>query len=105
MEHKIKALAEAITHSHTKKLIQTHVKGLVFNEEAKHLIIFVDNAHPLHELAEENEDHHLKNGLEKIYGKDITYEVKMHGEVPSEKEKQMGREHSYNLLKGEKDRR
>lgn len=105
MEHKIKVLAEAITHNHTKKLIQTHVKGLVFNEEAKHLIIYVDNAGPLHQLVTDKEDHHLKNGLEKIYGEDITYEIKMHGETPSDKEKQLGREHNYSLLKGENERR
>ena len=105
MEHKIKTLVEAITHSHTKKLIETHVKGLVFNEDTQHLVIFVDNAGPLHELAEKNEDQHLKSGLEKVYGEDITYEVKMHSEKASEKEKQMGREISYSLIKGENERR
>ena len=105
MEHEIKMLIEAISHNHTKKLIQTHVKGLAFNEETKHLVIYVDNAGPLHELAEKKEDLHLRSGLEKVYGDDITYEIKHHGETPSEKEKQMGREHSYNLLKGANDKR
>jgi|GEM_PF-2411841 len=105
MEHKIKTLVEAITHGHTKKLIETHVKGLVFNEDTQHLVIFVDNAGPLHELAEKNEDRHLKSGLEKVYGTDITYEIKMHGETPSDKEKQIGRDINYSLLKGENDRR
>ena len=105
MEHKIKALVEAIAHNHTKKLIQTHVRGLVFNEEAKHLVIFVDNAGPLHELAERKEDHHLVKGLEKIYGTDITYEIKMHAEKASEKEKQIGRDANYSLLKGANDKR
>jgi hypothetical protein len=105
MEHKIKTLVEATTHNHTKKLIQTHVKGLFFNEEAKHLVIMVDNAGPLHELEERKEDHHLKAALEKVYGEDITYEIKMHGETPSDKEKQMGREISYSLIKGENDKR
>lgn len=105
MEHQIKKLAEAITHNHTKKLIQTHVKALVFNEETRHLSIFVDNAHPLHELAEKKEDLHLKAGLEKVYGDDITYDIRMHGETPSDKEKQVGREISYSLIKGENERR
>ena len=78
MEHKIKALAEAITHGKTKHLVQTHVKELAFDEETKHLVVYVDNAGPLHELAEEEGDHHLKSGLEKVYGEDITYEIKMH---------------------------
>lgn len=105
MEHQIKKLVEAITHKHTKKLIQTHVRGLIFNEETKHLMIYVDNAHPLHELAEKKEDHHLKNGLEKVYGDDITYEIRLHGEEPSDKEKQEHREISYSLLKGANDKR
>lgn len=87
MEHKIKALVEAITHGRTKNLIQTHVKELAFNEETKHLVIYVDNAGPLHELSEQEGDHHLRGGLEKLYGEDITYEVKTHGEGRHEREK------------------
>jgi len=87
MEHEIKALAEAITHGQTKHLIQTHVKELAFDEEAKHLVVYVDNAGPLHELAAEEGDHHLKTGLEVIYGEDITYEIKLHGEHRHEREK------------------
>ncbi|MBN2306777.1 hypothetical protein JXD20_02225 [Candidatus Peregrinibacteria bacterium] len=86
MEHDIKILAEAITHGKTKHLIQTHVRKLAFNEETKHLVIYVDNAGPLHELEEEEGDHHLKSGLEKIYGEDITYEIKLHGEHRHERE-------------------
>ena len=87
MEPQIKMLAEAITHGHTKNLVQTHVKELAFDEEAKHLIIYVDNAAPMHDLASEEGDHHLKSGLEKVYGEDITYQVKMHGEGRHEREK------------------
>ena len=87
MEHQIKILAEAITNGHTKKIIQTHVKELDFNEETKHLVIYVDNAGPMHELFNEEGDHHLNNGLKEIYGGDITYEVKLHGEGNHEREK------------------
>ena len=87
MEHKIKTLVEAITNGHTKDLIQAHVKELTFNEEAKHLIIYVDNAAPIHELESEEGDHHLNSGLKKVYGEDITYEVKLHGEGIHEREK------------------
>lgn len=76
MEHQIKKLAEAITSTHTQNLVQGHVKELEFNEETQHLTIHVDNAGPLHELEEEETDHHLRKGLEKVYGKDITYELK-----------------------------
>ncbi len=86
MEHKIKMLAEAITNGHIKSLVQTHVKELAFNEDAKHLVIYVDNAGPIHELSDEEGDHHLKSGLEKVYGEDITYEVKVHGEGIHERE-------------------
>lgn len=74
MEHKIKALAEAITNTHTSNLVQSHVKELKF--ENNHLTIYVDNAGPLHELSGEECDHHLQSGMEKIYG-DITYELKL----------------------------
>ncbi len=74
MEHKIKELAEAITNSHTSNLVQSHVKELKF--ENNHLTIYVDNAGPLHELESEEGDHHLQNGMEKVYG-DITYELKL----------------------------
>ena len=87
MEHKIKVLAEAISNAHTRQLVQAHVKWLDFNEESKHLIVYVDNAGPLHELSEEEGNHHLKSGLEKVYGEDITYEVKMHHPGQHEREK------------------
>lgn len=88
MESKIKSLAEAVTNGHIKSLIQTHVKALNFNEDSRHLIIMVDNATPMHELESEEGDHHLNSALVKIYGDDITYEVKMHGEHSHEREKQ-----------------
>lgn len=87
MEHKIKTLAEAITNAHTKHLVQSHVKELAFNEETRHLIIYVDNAGPLHELSDEECDHHLNSALEKVYGDDITYELKMHHSGMHEREK------------------
>lgn len=86
MEHKIKTLAEAITNGHIRSLVQTHVKELAFDEDVNHLMIFVDNAGPMHELSDEEGDHHLQAGLEKVYGEDITYEVKMHGEHSHERE-------------------
>ena len=82
MEHQIKALAQAITHHQTSHLIVSHVKELRF--ENKHLIIFVDNAAPLHELSGKELDPHLRKGLEAIYGKDITYELKLsHHHIPN----------------------
>ena len=86
MEHQIKALAEAITNAHTKSLVESHVKELDFDEESKHLIIVLDNAGPLHELSDEEGDHHLNNGLKEIYGDDITYELRLHGEHSHERE-------------------
>ena len=75
MEHQIKELAGAITNTHVKNLVESHVKELKFENE--HLTIYVDNTHPLHELENAEMDHHLQNGMEKVYGKDITYELKM----------------------------
>ena len=75
MEHQIKELTEAITNTHAKHLVESHVKELKFENE--HLTIYVDNAHPLHELENSEMDHHLQNGMEKVYGKDITYELKL----------------------------
>jgi len=87
MDSKIKALAEAITHTHTKKLVQTHLKDLAFDETAQHLVMHVDNAGPLHELESKEGDHHLNAGLEKIYGDQITYELKLHKGTTHEREK------------------
>lgn len=87
MEHKIKELAEAITNTHTQNLVQTHVKQLNFEND--HLTIYVDNAGPLHELEGEECDHHLQNGMEKVYG-DISYELKLwKGDGMHEREKQV----------------
>lgn len=94
MEHKIKELAEAITHAHTKNLVQTHVKELRFEND--HLTLYVNNAGPLHELSGEECDRHLKSAMEKIYGEDITYELKLHkGGGMHEKEK--GVPHNVNI--------
>lgn len=76
MEHKIKALAEAITHVKLQKLVISHVKELLL--EKNHLIIFVDNAAPLREMSEKSMDEHLKKGLEKIYDPSITYELRVY---------------------------
>ena len=87
MNPKIKELADAITNTHTKNLVQSHVKELHFEND--HLIIYVDNAAPLHELEGEECDHHLQSGMEKVYG-DITYELKLHhGGGMHEREKQV----------------
>ncbi len=86
MEHKIKELAEAITNTHTSDLVQGHVKELKF--ENNHLTIYVDNAGPLHELESEEGDHHLQNGMEKVYG-DITYELKLAGGGMHERENEV----------------
>jgi hypothetical protein len=75
MQHDIKTLSEAITNHTISDLILTNVKELRF--ENNHLTVFVDNAGALHTLESEEGDHHLKNGLEKVYGKDITYEIKL----------------------------
>ena len=85
MEHKIKELAEAMTNTHVKHLIQTNVKEVKF--EDNHLTIYLDNKGPLNELSEKENDHHLQNGMEKVYG-DISYELKLfQGHVPSDKER------------------
>ena len=90
MEHQIKALAELITHEHTKHLVKTHVRELHF--ENKHLIVYVDNAAPLHEFEEKENDKQLQKALNKLYGEDITYEVKLHkAYVPHEREKELPR--------------
>lgn len=90
MNHDIKTLAEAITNTKISNLVKTHVNGLNFDEENRHLKIFVDNAGPLHELEDKDGDHHLNNGLVKVYGDDITYELKMGGGDMSDREKGIG---------------
>ena len=75
MEHQIKALAEAVESPKLQKLIQSHVKELLF--ENNHLVIFVDNAAFLHEMNEKRMDESLRKGLEKLYDPSITYEVRL----------------------------
>ena len=74
MEHQIKTLIEAIEHAPLKHLATSHVKELLL--ENNHLIIFVDNAAPLHELKHKTMDEHIKKALEKIYDPSITYEYR-----------------------------
>ncbi len=86
MEHEIKVLKETITNHKVAEMIASDVKELRF--ENNHLTIYVDNAHVLHELSTEENDHHLQSALNKIYGEDITYEVKlMKGDGMHEREK------------------
>jgi hypothetical protein len=101
MDHQIKLLAEAVESPHAKKLIESHVKALHF--ENNHLIVYVDNAHPFHEMIEEKMEHHFKVGMEKVYGEDITYEFKLHkSNKPNEEEKETGREYNFSLIRGQK---
>ncbi|MBU1017661.1 hypothetical protein KKA33_01390 [Patescibacteria group bacterium] len=91
MEHRIKALADAITNAQTKYLVLGHVKELHF--ENNHLTILVDNAGPLHELEEKEIDHHLQQGMEEVYGGDITYELKLFkGHHPHDRENEVPHE-------------
>lgn len=80
MEHEIKMLMEAVANEKLKKLVQSHVKELALDEETKHLVIYVDNPAPLHEMNSKEMDEHLRKGLEKIYDPEITYELKPYKE-------------------------
>lgn len=76
MEHKLKLLAEAAEGHNLKSLITSHVKELAL--ENGHLIVYVDNAAPLHELSEKGMDEQLRKALEKIFDPSITYELRLH---------------------------
>jgi len=101
MEHQIKLLAEAMASDRAKHLIKAHVRELLF--ENNHLIIFVDNTAPLHEFENKKMDEHLKKGMEKIYGEDITYEYRLFkADKPREQEKKVGREYNFSLIRSSK---
>jgi hypothetical protein len=90
MEHEIKKLADAVTNKHIKNLVLSHVDELHF--ENNHLIVYVDNAGPFHELEGEEGGHHLKTAMEKVYGEGITYEFKLSkGETPHNRERSIPR--------------
>ena len=91
MDSHIKTLAEATENTHLKKIIQTHVKSLDFNEETRHLIVELDNAGPLHALEEKEGDKHLNKALAAVYGDDITYELRLPGGGTHEREKIVSR--------------
>ena len=96
MEHEIKKLADAVESIRAKKIIENHVKALHF--ENKHLTVYVDNAHPLHEIKDEKMDHHMRVGMEKVYGPDITYEFKIHKpHSVHEREKAIGHDRNLNV--------
>lgn len=97
MEHKIKILAEAMTNSHAKHLVQTHVRSLHF--ENGHLIVYTENAAPLHEFENPEMDKHIKKGIEKVYGEDITYEFRLNKpDKDYDKEEELGQQHNFNLI-------
>jgi len=101
MEHQIKLLAEAMNSDRAKHLIRAHVRELHF--ENNHLIVYVDNTAPLHEFENKKMDEHLKKGMEKIYGENITYEYKLQkADKPHEREKEVGREYNFNMIRGSK---
>lgn len=85
MEHQIKQLVEATTNAHLKGVVQNNVKALEF--ENNHLTIYVHNAGALHELESDNLQEPLNHALEAVYGKDITYEVKLWNPGEHEREK------------------
>lgn len=91
MDSQVKKLAEAITNGHVSSLIHSHVKELTFDDATKHLIIHMDNVGPLHDLEGKEEDKHLNKGLAEVYGEDITYELRTHGETPHERDKVVSR--------------
>lgn len=88
-------MAQAITNHHVKSLVESHVKELSFDESARHLIIFMDNVGPLHELEGKEEDKHLNKALAEVYGDDITYEFKTHGSHSHNRDKVMSRRIQY----------
>ena len=96
MEHQIKVLAEAMTNNQAKHLIQTHVHSLHF--ENGHLIIYVHNAAPLHELENSEMDVHLQKGIAKVYGEEMTYEFRLNKPEKSNEESEIGQQHSFNLI-------
>ncbi len=90
MEHQLKLLAEAITHHEARALVKAHVKEI--EQTGKHLVVYVENAGPLHELSKPENDEALRKGLEKLYGEDLTYEVKVYKpDVMGDREKEFGK--------------
>jgi hypothetical protein len=77
MHHDIKLLVEATEHEKLKKLLESHVKELTYEKESKHLVIYVDNATPLHELDDKEMNEPLRKCLEKVYDVDSTYEIRI----------------------------
>ena len=75
MEHQIKQIVEACSHAKTQKLIENHLVEILLHDQ--HLVLLIDNAAPLHELSQEENDEHLKKALEAVFGEDLTYELKL----------------------------
>lgn len=81
MNPNIKALYQAVGNTHLKKSIQTHVKEIKLKsvKNKNHLVIYLDNIGPLHEMDSGEMEEHLQKGLEKLYeDPKLTYELKLY---------------------------
>lgn len=75
MDHAIKEFAQNITHKRTHDIVYENVVEIVHTDG--HVVIFVDNAGPLHELKESQHDKQIAKSINHIYGSDSTYEIKL----------------------------
>lgn len=75
MDHVIKAFAQHITRKRTYNIVYENVVEIVYKDG--HVVIFVDNAGPLHELEESQHDAQIKKAIDQIYGEESTYELKL----------------------------
>ncbi|MFA5986003.1 MAG: hypothetical protein WC819_01480 [Parcubacteria group bacterium] len=76
MKHEIKAFVESMTRKQTQDLFTTHVVDV--SQEATHVVIWVDNVQPLHELSHDDHDEQIKKAVDHVCGEGCTYEVKVH---------------------------
>ncbi len=75
MKHSIKKFMQLITHKRTQDIFYSNVVDIVSKNE--HVVIFVDNVKPVHELSRSKHDEQIKKVIDRIYGEQFTYEVRL----------------------------
>jgi hypothetical protein len=75
MKQEINNFVRVITRKRTRDIFYNNVTNISRKDD--HVVVYVDNAGPLHELNDAAHDAQIKKAVDQICGEECTYEVKM----------------------------
>lgn len=75
MKKEIKQFMNVITRKRTQDLFHENITDVV--HKGDHVVFYVDNAGPLHELNDPSHDAQIKKAVDHVCGEGCTYEVKI----------------------------